>query len=301
MWFKQLSIYPLNKAQLPALETLADKLAAAEFAPCMGLDWDSVGFAAPASFQPQEMVFAAQNTWRVTLKKEEKVLPAAVVRDILDDKVQEIQNAEGRNVGRKEKQELKDNITDDLLPRAFTKSSRTEAVFDTEHGLLLVNNANANKAEALLTKLREALGGLEARLPRTNQSPGSLMTDWLLRGAGEGGFELDSDCELKGLGDAAATVRMSKQDLSAEEVINHVKNGKIVTQLGLCWQERVRFVLTQDFTLKRIQFLDVLQEEAESHGDDMASLMFASQILMSEALSTLIAELVLHLGGWAEQ
>lgn len=127
------------------------------------------------------------------------------------------------------------------------------------------------------------------------------MTDWLLRGAGEGGFELDSDCELKGLGDAAATVRMSKQDLSAEEVINHVKNGKIVTQLGLCWQERVRFVLTQDFTLKRIQFLDVLQEEAESHGDDMASLMFASQILMSEALSTLVAELVLHLGGWAEQ
>ena len=104
MWFKQLSIYPLNKAQLPALETLADKLAAAEFAPCMGLDWDSVGFAAPASFQPQEMVFAAQNTWRVALKKEEKVLPAAVVRDILDDKVQEIQNAEGRNVGRKEKQ-----------------------------------------------------------------------------------------------------------------------------------------------------------------------------------------------------
>ena len=252
MWFKQLSIYPLNKAQLPTLETLADKLSAAEFAPCMGLDWDSVGFAAPASFQPQEMVFAAQNTWRVALKKEEKVLPAAVVRDILDDKVQEIQNAEGRNVGRKEKQELKDNITDDLLPR-------------------------------------------------TNQSPGSLMTDWLLRGAGEGGFELDSDCELKGLGDAAATVRMSKQDLSAEEVINHVKNGKIVTQLGLCWQERVRFVLTQDFTLKRIQFLDVLQEEAESHGDDMASLMFASQILMSEALSTLVAELVLHLGGWAEQ
>ena len=300
MWFKQLSIYPLNKAQLPALETLADKLAAAEFAPCMGLDWDSVGFAAPASFQPQEMVFAAQNTWRVALKKEEKVLPAAVVRDILDDKVQEIQNAEGRNVGRKEKQELKDNITDDLLPRAFTKSSRTEAVFDTEHGLLLVNNANANKAEALLTKLREALGGLEARLPRTNQSPGSLMTDWLLRGAGEGGFELDSDCELKGSGDVAATVKVSKQDLTAEEVVQHVKNGKTVTQLGLVWREQIAFVLTQDFTLKRIQYLDVLQEEAESHGDDAASLAFASQILMADSLAQMLDELAACLGGWQE-
>ena len=95
MWFKQLSIYPLNKAQLPALETLADKLAAAEFAPCMGLDWDSVGFAAPASFQPQEMVFAAQNTWRVALKKEEKVLPAAVVRDILTTKYRKSKTPKG--------------------------------------------------------------------------------------------------------------------------------------------------------------------------------------------------------------
>ena len=300
MWFKQLSIYPLNKTQLPALETLADKLAAAEFAPCMGLDWDSVGFAAPASFQPQEMVFAAQNTWRVALKKEEKVLPAAVVRDILDDKVQEIQNAEGRNVGRKEKQELKEQITDDLLPRAFTRSSRSQAIFDTKHGYLLVNNAAAAKAENLLTKLREALGGLEASLPNTKQSPGSLMTDWLLRGAAEGGFELDSDCELKGVGDVVPTVKVSKQDLTADEVVQHVKNGKTVTQLGLTWREQISFILTQDFTLKRIQYLDVLQEEAEGHGDDAASLMFASQILMTEALSTMLDELVSYLGGWQE-
>lgn len=299
MWFKQLSLYPLNQQTLPDLTSLSDKLNEAQFSPCMGLDWMSQGFCAPASFSP-DMVFPAQHTWRVALKKEEKVLPAAVIRDILEDKVQEIQQAEGRNVGRKEKQELKDTITDDLLPRAFTKSSRSEAIIDTEHGLLLINNANTNKAEAMLTQLRDALGGLEARLPRTNQSAGSIMTEWLLRGSAEGSFELDSDCELKGLGDAAATVRMSKQDLTAEEVTNHVKNGKIVTQLGLCWQERVRFVLTQDFTLKRIQFLDTLQEEAAGHGDDMSSLMFASQIIMTEALSTLIAELVTHLGGWTE-
>ena len=94
--------------------------------------------------------------------------------------------------------------------------------------------------------------------------------------------------------------------MSDQPIVLDVDNsvGPLANELRLPlqhWQERVRFVLTQDFTLKRIQFLDVLQEEAESHGDDMASLMFASQILMSEALSTLIAELVLHLGGWAEQ
>lgn len=297
MWFKQLSIYPLNKENLPDLDTLADKLNDAAFKPCMGLDWDSIGFASPVSFSP-EMVFPAQNTWRIALKKEEKVLPAAVVRDILDEKINEIREIEGRNVGRKEKMELKETITDDLLPRAFTKSGKTEAIIDTQHGLLLINQANSNRAEMLLTKLRDTLGGLEAKLPRTQQSPGSLMTEWLLNGAAAGHFELDSDCELKGLGDAAPVVRISHQDLTAEEVINLVKNGKIVTQLGLCWQDRVRFVLTQDFTLKRIQFLDVIQEEAAGQGDDMQSITFASQILMAEALGELLSELVHHLGGW---
>ena len=297
MWFKQLTIYPLNKDKLPDLEMLANKLQEAAFKPCMGLDWDSVGFSSPVSFSP-EMVFPAQNTWRIALKKEEKVLPAAVVRDILDEKINEIREVEGRNVGRKEKIELKENITDDLLPRAFTKSSKTEAILDSQYGFLLINQANSNRAEMLLTKLRDALGGLEAKLPRTQQSPGSLMTEWLLQGSAAGHFELDSDCELKGLGDAAPVVRISHQDLTAEEVINLVKNGKIVTQLGLCWQDRVRFVLTQDFTLKRIQFLDVIQEEAAGQGDDMQSITFASQILMAEALGELLSELVHHLGGW---
>ena len=299
MWFKQISFYPLNTAKLPELDTLADKLVAAEFAPCMGLDWFSEGFAAPVAFSP-ELVFPADYTWRVALKKEEKVLPAGVIRDILDERVVEIQNAEARNVGRKEKQELKEQITDDLLPRAFTRSSRSQAIFDTKHGYLLVNNAAAAKAENLLTKLREALGGLEASLPNTKQSPGSLMTDWLLRGAAEGGFELDSDCELKGVGDVVPTVKVSKQDLTADEVVQHVKNGKTVTQLGLTWREQISFILTQDFTLKRIQYLDVLQEEAEGHGDDAASLTFASQIIMVEALGEMINELVNLLGGWVD-
>lgn len=296
MWFKQISFYLLDKEKLPELEVLSDKLAQSGFARCQGLDWFSEGFAAPVPFSP-DPVFPADDTWRVALKKEEKVLPAGVIRDILDEKIAEIQDNEARNVGRKEKQELKEQITDDLLPRAFTRSSRTEAVFDTRRGYLLVNNAASAKAENILTKLREALGGLEASLPNTKQSPSSLMTGWLLQGHCEGGFELDSDCELKGAGDAAPVVKISKQDLTDDEVVQHVKNGKTVTRLGLVWREQIAFILTQDVTLKRIQYLDVLQEEAENSGGDAAGLAFASQILMAEAVGTMLEELIAYLGG----
>ena len=156
MWFKQISFYPLNKNQLPDIETLSAKLAEAEFAPVTGLDWFSEGFAAVHGFSP-EPVFPADFTWSVALKRAEKVLPAGVIRDVLEEKVQEIQNSEGRSVGRKEKQELKEQVTDDLLPRAFTRTGRTLAVCNSRSGFLLINNASATKAENLLAKLREAL------------------------------------------------------------------------------------------------------------------------------------------------
>lgn len=299
MWFKQVSFFQLTQDKLPEIEVLAEKLQQLEFAPVTGLDWFSEGFAAPFGGSP-ELVFPADFTWSVALKKQEKVLPAGVIRDFLDEKVAQIQENENRNVGRKEKQELKEQITDDLLPRAFTRSSRTMAVCDTRSGLLLVGSGSQNKAENVLAKLREALGGLEARLPNTQMSPAALMTEWLSRGACAGGFELDSDVELKGQGDVAPVVKIAKQDLTAEEVVRHLESGKTVTQMGLVWREQLAFVLTQDFTLKRIQYLDVLQEQAESHGDDAAALAFASQIIMAESLSTMIAELVACLGGWQE-
>lgn len=77
MWFKQISFYPLNKDKLPELEVIADKLAQSEFAHCQGLDWFSEGFATPVSFSP-ELVFPADYTWRVALKKKKKsCLPAS--------------------------------------------------------------------------------------------------------------------------------------------------------------------------------------------------------------------------------
>lgn len=299
MWFKQISFYPININQLPETDTLADKLNSSEFAPITGLDWFSEGFAAPHGFSP-ELLFPADFTWLVSLKRSDKVLPASVIREFLDEKVAEIQENENRKIGKKEKNELKEQITDDLLPRAFTRSSRLYALCDTRHGFLFVNHASANKAENMVVKLREALGGLEAKLPHTKQSPSALMTEWLAAGAAAGGFELDSDCELRGSGDVVSVVKVAKQDLTADEVTQHLKTGKTVSQMGLVWREQIAFILTADFTFKRIQYLDVLQEQAEQHGDDAPSMAFAEQILMAESLSQMILELVEHLGGWQE-
>ena len=295
MWFKQVT--PFRVFELPEAERLKTAIAENWFCSPAGLDWFSEGFYAPVPFG-NPIIFEAQKTMLISLMREEKVIPRAAVNHKLDEQVVKIQTAEGRNVGRREKQELREAIIDNLLPNALTKSSRTYGLFAGKW--LFGDTASRRKAENLLTKLREALGGLPAQQPDTRQSPSSLMTNWLLQGEAQGRFELDSDVTLVGAGDVAPKVKISRKDLTATDVVQHAKNGMIVTELGLVWNERVAFILTQDFTLKRIKWLDVVQEEAEGEADDAHSKAYATQLLMAAALSVMLGELVELLGGWQE-
>ena len=295
MWFSQCTVFRLPETPNAAL--LADKLADAPFTPCGGLDWFTEGFAAPQSFTP-ELVFKVKQTMGIALRREEKVLPGSVIQRAVGERVARIEQQEGRSVGRKERQELKEQVTDELLPRAFVRATHTRALF--ADGMLLVDSAAASKAENLLAKLREALGGLKVQLAHTRKTPSALMTEWLLRGHADGRFELDDIASLRGAGDVPPEIRIKRQDLTAEEVAGHVRCGKTVSELGLVWDERVAFVLTSEFTLKRIQYLDVLQEAAENHGDNAADLAAASQLIVSANLSALIGELVELMGGWQE-
>ena len=295
MWFKQVT--PFRLLELPEKRYLDESLGNSWFTEPQGLDWFSEGFTHPNAFTDLA-VFEAQKSMLINLKREEKVLPSAAIKHKLDEQVVKIQTAEGRNVGRREKHELREAIIDDLLPKALIKSSCTYGLFAGEW--LFVDTANHRKAENLLTKLREALGGLSAQHPVTRQSPASLMTNWLLQGEAQGRFMLDSDVTLVGAGDVAPKIKISRKDLTAEDVVQHAKNGMTVTELGLVWNDRVAFILTQDLTLKRIQWLDVVQEEAEGSCDDAESMAYATQLLMAAALSAILGELVDLLGGWQE-
>lgn len=294
MWFKQCKAYRLPET--PDAAVLAEALDEHRFVQPGGMDWFTDGFDVPQPFG-DELVFAANKTLGISLKREERVLPGAVIKTALDEKIAKIEAEEARQVGRKEKQELKEQTIDELLPRSFTRASRTNAVL--ADGYLLINQTG-NKAETLLSHLREALGGLPAHPTFTRHSVSELMTQWLLRGEADGQFELDDYVALVGAGDMGAEIRIKREDVTAEEVVRHVKCGKRVVELGLVWRESVVLVLTQDLTLKRLRYLDHLQEDAQSHGDSGFDLAVASQIISSNALASILDELAELLGGWQE-
>lgn len=297
MWFKNLVIYRLAANAALDPETLQQHLARNPCQPCGGLDKESRGWISPRG--DERLVHAANGQLLIAMGIEQKLLPASVVNQVARDRAIEIEQRQGFKLGRKQLRELREQVGDELLPRAFAHRRAVYAWIDAAHGWLVVDAAAVARAEALLELLGKSIDGLSVAPPQVLTSPGTAMTAWLADGEAPAGFTLDRDLELRASDEGAATVRYVRHHLEGEEILAHIAAGKRVTRLGMTWNDRVSFLLDDRMQLKRLAFLDILKEEAErgENEDEQFALDFT---LMTGELARLLDDLIAALGGEAE-
>jgi recombination associated protein RdgC len=264
------------------------------------MDMLTYGWAPPLGRHGQQLVHAANGYIMICARKEEKIIPAGVVRQLLEDKVTGIEAAEGREIYRREKMRLKEEIIVDLLPRALTRISNQFAYIDTRNQLLIVDSASPARAETLIGQLRSTLGRFPATPVKTRQSLSGLMTRWLGGEHLPHDFVLGDECELKHPDPEGGIISCKKQDLEAGEVRNHIKNGKQAVKLALHWKERLSCVLHEDLSIKRLRFEDIIkEEESAAEADDPISRFDMDFSLMVLELAAFIPQLLVALGGEA--
>lgn len=294
MWFKNLTLYRLPPNWVLDPGKFEDLLSSRTLQACGQLDRETRGWVSPTG--NERLVHVLNGQVLIAMGIEQRLLPTTIVSQFTQDRVRQIEEEHGRRVGRKEQREIKDAITDELLPRAFVRRRTTYAWLDPVHGWLVIDAAAKAKAEELLELLIKTADELPATLLSTQLSPSSAMTDWLVSGEAPLGFSVDQDLELRAADESKATVRYVRHALEGEEIRGHVSSGKTATRLGMTWADRVSFVLTDQLQLKRLAFLDILKEESErgETADEQFDLDFA---LMSGELANLLAALVEALGG----
>lgn len=90
------------------------------------LEMNSRGFISPFGREEKEQFShrIEEHLW-LTVGGEDKILPGAVVNDLLERKLEEIESNEGRRPGGRERKRMKDDLLHELLPRAFVRTRAT--------------------------------------------------------------------------------------------------------------------------------------------------------------------------------
>ncbi|MHA7115336.1 recombination-associated protein RdgC [Pseudomonas promysalinigenes] len=299
MWFKNLLSYRLTQEVPFEAQALEDALASKPARPCASQELTTYGFIAPfGKGEDAPLVHVSGEFLLIAARKEERILPSSVVNDAVKEKVEEIETEQMRKVYKKERDQIKDEIIQAFLPRAFIRRSIIFAAIAPRLGMILVNSASAKRAEDLLSTLREVMGSLPVRPATVKIAPTATMTDWVKSQQAAEGFYVLDECELRDTAEDGGIVRCKRQDLTGEEIQLHLSTGKMVTQLALAWQDKLSFVLDDKMVIKRLKFEELLQEQAEQDGGDEAAQQFdASFQLMMMTFAEFLPALFEVLGG----
>ena len=298
MWFKNLQLYRFTQPFELDAATLGQQLEQGAFLPCGSQDLTRSGWVAPLGRHGSEFVHASNGYLMICAKRQDKLLPAAVINEELEEKALEIESREGRQLPRKERRALRDEVYFSLLPKAFVRSSLQYAYISPRDQLLVVDAASTKRAEDLLQDLRDTLGSLSVIPLVSKHQPIDVMTRWVSSGQCDTGFELGEEGELRDNTDISSVIRCKNQDLSSAEIVNHLKTGMHVSKLALNWQQRLEFVLDEKLVVKRLRFADIVQEQAsEAEADDVATQFDVDFAIMALELSAFIKELTAAFGG----
>ena len=297
--FKNALVYRIDQWEPPTQAEIAQRLEGSRFAECGPTQPEAAGWVEPRGEKHGALLESVGGQLILKLCAEAKPVPSGVVKQQLEARLDQIEAATGRRPKGKAKRELKEQIVHELLPRAFPKRSSTLVWIDLAAKRVLIGVSSAKKADAIVTRLVELFGGLRLAPLQTALSPATAMSAWLSDKEPPRGFSIDRECELKQPDSEKAAVRYARHTLEIDEVGEHIRQGKLPTQLALTWNSRVSFVLSDALVLKKIKLLDVV---LEGRGQGDADGGFDADVAITTGeLRGLLPDLIEALGGPLEQ
>ena len=290
MFFRNLTLFRFpTTLDFSQLDSLLPEMV---LKPVGALDMSSRGFVPPFGRGDDVLAHRSGESLWLTVGGEDKILPGSVVNDLLAKKLAEIEEKEGRKPGGRTRKRLKEDLLHELLPRAFVKPSRTDALLDLKHGFVAVDTSSRKNAETVVSEIRHAMGSFPALPLNAEVAPRSILTGWIAGEALPEGLALGEECELKDAMDGGAVVKCQNQDLQGDEIAKHLEAGKQVTRLALTLDDHLSFVLGEDLVIRKLKFLDGAVDQLENNEqEDLRAELAARFALMSGEVKRLFVVL----------
>lgn len=277
---KQATIYKAISMPDPEFKLVA-ALKSAEFQPCLPSQETSSGWTAP---DKNELCECINGQLIMQYTTESKKIPADALKRAVEKRCKEAEQLTGRKPSGSYKKEIKQEVINDMILKAFPSRVSTKCWINPIDGMAVIDAAPKRAAE-VATALVQSIKGLG--LEPLGLSPSLSMRSWLT-GVNPKHFDIGIDCELVSTDESKTKVKYVKHNLGIPEIVDHITKGMIPKSIGLTCTDQISFILNSDMSIKQIEFLD--QPEI-----DDASAFEADAFIATTAFNQLISNLVSEL------
>ena len=294
--FRNVRFYRLDGAWPESEEALSTGLEQAGFEPCGPLTERSSGWVAIDPDTSDLLARRVNGADLFRLRSQSRVLPAAVVNEELEVRIEEFRKRMQETPNPREKRRLKAEARDELMPKAMLKSDRIWGYVDLKEKVLGIDTALDSVAERFLRRMQASLDGINIR-PLQFMKPVDELLSGIFFDDAPRQFSLGRECRMQDLGDAASKVRWTDFDLSDKSIRDHVANGMRLTHLSIVYDNMMKFVMDENGVLTKLKFVG-MDDDTDDHKEPLAR-QDAEFVLITGTLRNLLGDLKKQLGGFA--
>ena len=257
MWIKQFSWYDMRSPLLLEGEALEEALSQKQAYKPHATQSKSIGWVSPLGEGQALSVQSGPYLW-LAARIDSKLLPANVIKDVLSEKLLEQEAMQGYPPTSKQRRLLKDEVTLDLLPKAFVVSKTINLIIDTENQLLIVDSTSANIKDTVVELLRQTTGSL----PLTHYIEQRITTSHVLKKwvtEPPHNIDIASEYTLINPNDVSAKARLT--GLEESDIMGHLEKGMTVSQLLVEFNGQLKFQINDQLDISKIKYLAMEEEE----------------------------------------
>lgn len=265
--------------------------------PCGPSEGRTSGFATPCDHSTAELAHHVAGYTLICLETEDRLLPGSVVAEEVELRAIDLEKAQGYKPGRKQLCELKERVTLELLPKAFTQKRRTLGVFAGQY--FIVDTSSPARADMMIDALRSVLDALPLTLIQTQKRITGEMIQWLL-GTTPFGLTVDDFVELEKAEPGKPAIAYKRTTLDESDMRRRIADAYVPRKIGITLGERLSFKVDDSLHLKQLTALDLMKADQSNQRKEAecAAQEFDSDIaLMAGELLASYNFLINELGG----
>ncbi len=251
------------KAELPSISEFEEALIDNDtlmFTRCGDHDFSRFGFSLKSTLT------WLSNGYKIAYTYQEKKIPSATVRELVDEKVAALEEAEERPIIRRERNEFKEKVLQDLCTKALTTTTTFEAFYHTEHKLLVVDVASEALASSALKLICHCLRSVKTETLHVSQISNSLAINLAKSirqnvALGFAGFTLGDKLHLENVDGEQVKY---KGDYALEHIEDLIADDYVVKLITL-EKDNITFDFTSELRIKNIRINPELFDEIDSN------------------------------------